>query len=345
MMNGTERMTMTTMLINGIIQVTGSVDVGKTTFALECGASPDKMLFVDGDTKGRSTVQQLQSAGLKFGRYVDFVEDCKGKSLLDIHHAGMSIIESIEQDQYDAIVWDTWSRFASTFKSYVDANKTQFRAASEWSAMGKISGAERWKESQLYEAQVLNRLQSLTKCIVLVTHLKDHYVGGTKSGKRIPDSSRTLNRIPRMRLWLTHNPSGSPVPCALVLKRIDVKRMTDKGLRTVSVLPRKITPRPKDESLWDTIAWYFKKPIGLRQPTPDETPNSFELSILDGTLTKEQQETLRLSLKIAASEIEDDGQSEQIDQVKQLASDGMKPGKIAKETGLKIAEVRKMLKG
>ena len=43
--------------IKGIIQVTGPHDVGKTTFALECGAK--RILFVDDDIKGRNTVEGI----------------------------------------------------------------------------------------------------------------------------------------------------------------------------------------------------------------------------------------------------------------------------------------------
>jgi hypothetical protein len=56
------------MLVTGIIHVTGEPDVGKTTFALESGASPERTWFVDDDVKGQSTVGELLAAGYQFGR-------------------------------------------------------------------------------------------------------------------------------------------------------------------------------------------------------------------------------------------------------------------------------------
>lgn len=337
------------MIITGILQITGAHDTGKTRFALECGADPARTAFVDDDIKGRATVEQAERDGVRFARYVDFVSECKGQSLLDIHQAGIELINSLPSN-LDAIVWDTWTRFASTFKAFVTANPNQFRAPGEWPAMAQMKGATQWQEAQLYEAAILNQLQEKAKLIILVTHLKDDYFGNQKTGKRIPASSRTLNRIPVMRLWLTHTP-GSPVPSALVLKRVNRNKYVEgKGLRTINVLPRKIVPRDTDESLWDTIQYYYDNPMGNRQPLPSETPDSDELAILDGTLTKEQQQTLYWSLKIAAAELEEteaaEVQAKQANlelQVKELLDKGEKPGRIAKALGLKVPQVRTII--
>lgn len=336
------------MLIEGIIQVTGPHDTGKTTFALECGAEPSRILFIDDDLKGRATVEQIKD----FGQYIDFVEKVRGKSLVDIHKQGMEIIDSIESDRFDAIIWDTWSRFASTFKAYVTTHPNEFRAPREWPGLAQMKGATQWKESQIYEAAVIHKLGKLAKCVILITHLKDHYASNERSGKQIPDSSRTLNRVPVMRLWLMHNPSGSPVPVALVLKRPSVKKFVKgKGLRTINILPRKITPSEGDQSLWDTITNYYDNPIDRHRPQPGETPDEFQLSILDGTLTKEQQATLKLSLRIKAQELEDEQlvlqaaeRQAQIAEVKNLSSNGTSKAKIAKQLSLTVKEVREILK-
>jgi len=346
---------MTYLLVTGIIQVTGPHDVGKTRFALECGADPSKTAFIDSDIKGRATVEQALRDEIEFAHYTDFVAECKGRSLLEIHKAGLELINSLP-DNLDAIVWDTWTRFAATFKAYVTANPGEFRAPKEWPGMAQMKGATQWQEAQLYEAAVLNRLQEKAKLIILVTHLKDDYVGNQKSGKRIPASSRTLNRVPVLRLWLLHTP-GSPVPSALVLKRVNKNKMTDRGLRTINILPRKIVPflggdkRQADESLWDTIDYYYQNPMGNRKPAPEETPNAEELAILDGTLTKEQQQTLRWSLKIVAAELEEteiaEKTAEQLDQlekVRALHGKGRKPGPIAKKLGLKVPQVKALIR-
>lgn len=290
------------IFVNGIVQVTGEPDVGKTTFALECGADPSRICFFDGDTKGRATVDQLLSSGVKFGAYHDLTALAEGKREVEFFLAVRGLIDAIEPDQYDAIVFDTWDRFGKCFHPYVAAHPSEFKR--NWSPSGRIKGAEMWQEAQQYEARILNRLGTLSPLVVVVSHLKDFYLNSAKTGKQVPASSRTFSRVPRFRIWLRHNPA-SPVPIGLVLKRIDTKRYVEgKGLRTVSVLPRKIVPRPGDESLWDTIAWYFKNPVGIREPTPDEIPDEFEMSILDGTLTKEQRYTLELMLKAGAVDSE-----------------------------------------
>lgn len=338
------------LLVTGIVQVTGPHDTGKTRFALECGADPLLTAFIDDDIKGRSTVDQARRDGISFGFYADFVAECQGKSLLEIHKAGLALIDTIP-DNLDAIVWDTWTRYAGTFKAYVTANPGEFRAAKEWPAMAQMKGATQWQEAQLYEARILSALLDKAKLVILVTHLKDHYgANDQRSGAQIPASSRTLSRVPVMRLWVLHTP-GSPVPSALVLKRINRNRFVEgRGLRTINILPRKIVPSPDDLSLWDTIRRYYDNPMGNRKPTPDETPTAEELAILDGVLTKEQQRTLRWSLQVAVAKLEEAEQEEEQAKVaelhgsiKAMLDKDWRPGKIAKTLGLKVPRVKEIL--
>lgn len=284
-------------MLTGIIHVTGEHDTGKTTFALECGADPSRLWFVDDDIKGRATVKELRDDGVDFGRYDDLVKLSENRTELEFHQTCLNLIASIEPGQYDAIVWDTWTKFAKTCHPFVVANESRFR--SNWSPRGDIHGSQQWAEARDYEARLLNRLQELAPTVVIVTHLKAHYLNKARTDKEVPACSKALIRVPVMRIWLRHN-NQSPVPIGLVLKRPNQKRVTDKGLRTVNILPRKIVPRPEDKSLWDTIQAYYNEPVDLRPPTLDETPNEYELSILDGTLTEEQKFTLHLMLKSGA---------------------------------------------
>jgi len=295
-------------LITGILHVTGEHDVGKTTFALENGAMPNRTCFFDDDVKGRATVEQLRQLQ-DFGAYHDLVALQEGKTEVDFYLAVMDIIDAIKPGQYDAIVFDTWTRFAKCMHAYVITHRDEFKK--HWSKMGKIKGAEEWIESQWLEAKVLNKLQTLAPVVVIVTHLKDFYVNNAKvMGKQIPAASRTISRVPRFRVWLKQNPE-SPVPIGLVYKRIDMKKITDRGIRTISVLPRKLVPRPEDESLWDTIAYYFENPVGLRAPLPNEIPDAYELSILNGHLTADQQRTLTLMLQAGVVDTEEDLEAEE----------------------------------
>lgn len=321
-----------TPLINGIIQVTGEHDTGKTTFALECGADPSRICFFDSDIKGRATVNQLLSSGIKFGAYHDLTAMAEEKREVEFFLAVKGIIDRIEPEQFDCIVFDTWRRFGKCFHPYVVEHPSEFKL--KWSPSGKIKGAEQYQEAQQFESRILNHLGTLAPLVVIVSHLKDDYLNNVRTGKQVPASSRTFNRVPRFRIWLRHNPS-SPVPIGLVLKRIDKKVLVPgKGLRTVSILPRKIVPREGEVSLWDSIARYFDDPVGTREPTPDEIPNDFELSILDGTLTKEQRYTLELMLKAGVVESEEEPVtteevSPHIDYVEEMRAQGASDTYIA----------------
>lgn len=292
--------------LEGILHITGSHDTGKTTFALECGASPDKIAFFDDDVKGRATVDDLKKAKVEFGAYYDLAELGKKCTLLNLHEKIMNVINDIKPGQFDAIIWDTWTRFAKTCRYYVQAHPNEFRNPNEWAAQGRIKGAEMNQEGTLYEARIASDLARLTRTVVLVTHLKDQYLNNVKTEKKIPACSKTLARIARFRLWLRQNPNGSPVPVGLFLKRFDRKEATDEGLRTVCVVPRKITPQLEERSLWDTIWRYWETPVGNRPPLADEIPNEYELSILDGTLTPDQKHTLNLMLEAGVVESQSD---------------------------------------
>ena len=256
-----------TLTIPGLFLVTGEHGVGKTSFALECGASADRICFIDDDLKGQSTARQLQLGGAGFV-YQDFVELTRGKRLVEIHEAGLELLKSIPPDKFDALVWDTWTRFGSTFKPYVTAHPSLFRKKEEWSPMGKFKGPQEWNESKFYEAEVLWELLQKVPTVILVSHLGDQYLDGHATGKQMPAVSKAITRICNGRIWLRRNPSGRPVPIGLFLKQMDTKVMVaGKGIRTVCVTPPKIMPRAEDESLWDTIRWYYENPIGSRAMT------------------------------------------------------------------------------
>jgi len=276
----------------GVWLVTGEHGVGKTSLGLEA-VSPSKTLFVDDDLKGEATVAQVRRDGIKFGRYVSFINETAKMKALETHMRGLEIIESIEEDQYDSIIWDTWTRFASTCHAYVTTYPEKFRDNDKWAAMGKIRSGEEYKEARLYEAELIAELQRKAKLVILVSHLKNQYLNNAPTGKQIPAISKAVARVCNVRLWLRYN-AKSNVPIGLVLKNMDRKVITavdeeHNVLRTVQILPTKITPLPEEKSLWDSINRYYDAPAGLRAPTPDEIPDDFESSIVQGTLTEDQR--------------------------------------------------------
>lgn len=326
------------MPLAGIIQVTGFHDTGKTTFALECGVAPDKICFFDSDIKGKSTVMDLQAQGITFGAYHDLTALADGKKPLEYHNAVMQLLDTIEPGQFECIIFDPWE-IGNTTHDYVLANRAKFRDV--WSPNGRIKGAQEWGVARDYEAMILNRLSSIARTIILVTHLRPLYVNSAKvPGKEVPGGSKILDRICRLRLWLTSNGSGRPVPVGLVLKRIDTKSVVEGRLRTVSVLPRKLTPNDSESSLWDTIERYWLEPIGDRPPTADETPDEFELSLIDGTLTGEQKRMfdtmLDQGLVDGGDEPLGDLASGEREQIEAELKGGSKPVAVASKLGIAL---------
>lgn len=334
---------------NGVIQVTGEHDVGKTTFALECGASPDKILFIDDDLKGAATVSDLKEAGIHIGRYVNLVDFCSGLTEYDMHVKVMeSLIRGIKPGEFDAIIWDTWTQFSDTTYSYVKRHPGEFRE--NWAPMGSIKGPQMWKEARRYEARIINYMATLAPTIILITHLKQMYLSQAPvPGKQVPASSNALDRTMRMRLWLRLNPKGRPVPMALVLKRLDKKELVDDQLRTVNVLPRRLIPAEDEHSLWDTIYRYWENPMGDREPEDDEIPDEYELSLLSGTLTKEQTHTLTMLAESGLMNRDDDDlgpgdlSAEQVADIVAKKQEGLPVPAIASQVGVTPSQVQEVI--
>lgn len=338
--------------ITGLVHITGDHDTGKSLFALTCGVSPEKMAFLDGDVKGRATVNQI---GVKsFAMYRDLVREGDGMREVEFHEHCLKIISEMNPKAYEVIVWDNWTPVAKTCHPYVVENPTKFKKS--WSPMGQIKGAEMWGESFNYEGELLDRLLHIAPLVIITTHLKAHRVQVTDNksvltGKQIPDCSKAVVEKSNFRVWLRHNPSGSPAPIGLVLKRLAKFNVgKNGGLEAVNVLPRRLSP-----CTWERVIHYWNNPMGDRAAEEGETPSEFELSLLDGTLTADQRDVLKAGLKglesepvEAGVEISLNGHAPAPDattvQVRELKASGKGIAEIAKEMGLKPADVGRRLK-
>jgi len=281
--------------LTGLIAIHGDQDSGKTTFALENGASPDKIMFVDADVKGRSTMQQMLADGIQLGRYEDWTNQTKNMKEVAAFEHGISIIDSVKPGQFDAIIWDVWSSFSKVMKAEVAAHPRKYR--DNYSSMGTIKGAEENAAANDLESKLIADLLTKAPMVLLVTHLKPYYINNKRvDGKFVPDCKVSLVTKSRMRLWLRRNPSGRPVPVGLVLKRIDKKILVDGRVRTINILPQRLVPRPEDQSLWDLIEFLWEHPWGDRNQDGADAMNEYELSILDGTLTQDQKIAMRMAL-------------------------------------------------
>ncbi len=273
----------------GITHFTGDPDSGKTIAMLQV-AHPSKIAFFHDDVK----VPPVKPS--EFGLFVDLVQETKGLKLLELRDFFLRKVDKIKPNQYDAIISDTWARMGMSLRYWAKQHAGEFREANTFSAMGKMKSGEEWGEAYRYEAQVVSDLSKLAPFIGLVTHLKDAYEAGAKTGKKIPDAGKAFDRICNFRVWLRHNPD-SGVPIGLVLKRLNESKVTEKGLEVVNILPWKLVPKNGESSVWDVVDRYRDNPFGNRQPMQDETPDNFEMSILTGVMTKEQREIWQANLK------------------------------------------------
>lgn len=274
---------------SGVVSVTGEHDSGTTHFMLEVAPYPKMALFHD-DVK-------LPPHPDKLGLFVDMVNEAKGLKLLEFRQFVLEKIKGIKSGQFEAIIFDTWTRFGLSLRQYAVLNPNEFREPQTFSKLGAAKGGEMWNEAHRYEAQVIAELSKLAPFVGLVTHLKDELQAGARTGKQIPDAGKSLNRVCNFRVWLRKNPN-SGVPIALVLKRLSEDVVGESGyLETVNIMPWKLVPRLEDKSVWDTIDYYRSNPFGNRPATPEETPDSFEMSILTGVMTPEQREIWRANLQ------------------------------------------------
>lgn len=281
--------------IQGIINVTGEPDSGKTWFAFNSGAQPERTAFFDNDLKGKDIVRQIKQAGRELGYYRNLLKEGKGMRELEFHNMCMKFLDELEPGKFDIIVWDTWTPFENTFHPYVVANPNKFRQF--YSNMGAIKGAEQWSASFQYEATVMSQMTEIAPLIVLTSHLK-------KNDKKqdIAESKKPLVQKSQMRVYLRHNDDGSPVPVGLMLKRLaKVDIGNSFGMRPINVTHRKMKPFN-----WENLIYYWNNPVGDVAPGPDEQLNEFEMSILDGILTPDQKDVLRLSVIEAEREREEE---------------------------------------
>ena len=240
-----------------------------------------------------------------------------------------------DADQYDALVFDGFSRMESAIRDYSLSIMTKISPLTP----GQIKKMTQltWPYTyQIYD-EVLDFMMSIAPLVFIVTHIRPQYVGNHKTGMLEPRGQRPLAEKASLRVWTRHNPD-SPAPIGLVFKRIVSMRFVDgEGIVPVNVLPRRIKP-----CTWKKIKEYCKDPIGDRQPTPDEVPNEFELSILDGTLTEDQKD----ALKIARLAAEQDANEEKALEAMMTTDDTRKEAfmaMVAEDGGLKPIEYKRAM--
>lgn len=268
--------------ITGIINVTGEPDSGKTWFAFSSGATPERTAFIDDDLKGKAIVNDILASNRHLGFYRNLVKESSGMREIDFHNLCLRIIDEIKAGEYDVLIWDTWTRFENSFHPMVVSNPNKYRQY--YSAMGTFKGAQQWQASFDYEASVLSTLTEKVPLVILTSHLKKD------SLKRdVAESKKALVQKSRMRVWLRHSPD-TPEPTGLVLKRLSKVDFSD-GMKPINVTHRKIHP-----FTWENLLGLWENPVGNSAPSKTEELSDVDLSILDGILTEDQKDVLKLAV-------------------------------------------------
>lgn len=293
----------------GVIEIVADYDVGKTIAALQTVYPYDNVVFIDDDEKGAGTVQQMVEAGETFGQYVDLGErrtklgsTPNPTQILD--EIIYPVIAEVTKSHRDVIIFDTWNIVYKAARLHVEANKEKYtHVVGNWHGNSPIVQGKISRIARDIELKQLNELRSKCDLLILTHHLKDNYENNVKIGK-VPESSKTFAEVCNMRLWLKRN-ARSKVPTILFLKRPSVPKVEKGKLNFVNVVPMKIIPTDKDESIWTAIQKYEKNPIESRKPTEEETPTSEEFAMLSGTLTPDQKSYVLEVLKYQKEEAEE----------------------------------------
>ena len=270
--------------LKGIIDIHGEQGVGKTIMAI--GIAPtEEIAYLFDDVKGLP--EGIEPSD--FGFYADLVQLRKDKKLLEYREIVFETIDKIPS-KVSVIVIDTWARFGTALTRWAKQNIHLLREESTMSPKKawQFREGQEWGEAYEYEKRVISDLNNRFESVVLVSHIKDQYRAGTRTGAMEPAIDKRITPVFNFRVWLRRSEGG--VPIALVHKPIAVLKKTKTGIVPTNLLPRKLKPLPEDTSVWDMIERYRKEPFGNRQPTEDETPDDYELSILDGILTEDQKE-------------------------------------------------------
>lgn len=327
--------------IKGLIHVTGEPDTGKTTFALTVpGVQPSQIIFFDDDSKTQSLADNFVDAGAPLGLYVNLQRETnRAMKPLEFYNLVTQWLEKAKKvENPQVLIFDNFARMESAVRAYSMSIMLKISDLTE----GQIRGMSQmtWRYTWDVYAQFLDLLQQVAPLVIIITHVREKYMGNTKSGLLEAQGQKPLVERANLRVWTRHNPAG-PAPIGLILKRIQKMVVTPDGLSPVNVLPRKVNP-----CTWARIVEYMNNPVGDNPPTADQMPNEFELSILDGTLTADQKDSLRIARKMMEDEVID---LAVIDDPKAIeargyASAGLKPPAIAARMEITVPEVLELLK-
>lgn len=266
------------ILARGMFHIVGPDNSGKSTFALTSHPDPAKICYLDGD----SSKSKVFADQMGIGKYIDLTHLGKGMDELAYHKMVLDEIDKIEDNKYEVIVLDNGNEFFKSGWSYVSTNRADYRK--KWNPRGDIAGAQEWNElRQTHFPRIYSDLKNKAPLVIICTPEKSQSDGGVKTGLTEPSADPSLRLAAEVIIRLAKNVTDEDAhaPVGLVIKNT----MVYAGGRLQKVFPDRIVP-----CTWDKISYYLNNPLDTRKPTGIEVPNDFELRLIEGTLSPEQQE-------------------------------------------------------
>lgn len=294
--------------IRGVVELVGGHDVGKTLAAIQAVYPYDKTVFVDDDIKGDATVEQMSKNGVEFMEYINLgkLRSKLGKTPTPdelLNKVVYPTIDKITEKKREVIIWDTWRIVYESARGHVARNQSKYGNVVQFRGSSTIIQGLVSKVARMIEREAIETLRDNCQLLIITHHLKDNWVENVIVGK-IPESSKTFQEICNARIWLRRNPIAK-VPIMLFLKRPNLPQKSSTKMKFVDFVPEKITPTKDDDSIWDALERYEKKPIENRDRTPDEIPTVQELAFIQGTLSPEQRAYVKEMVKYQRQELDE----------------------------------------
>lgn len=278
----------------GILNVTGQSGVGKTSFATEGFArGAKKIAMISWDVKHFEAAEQIG-----FYRSLAYIMSETGNGIdpqIEMMEASHRAFAELPDD-LDILVLDAWEIFSKSLAGYVqkhrmELKKNWFGANQFWLTL-EIRG-----HAHTYEAALLEAFQKRAKLVVVINHLQNEFNEQNQpTGRQLPASSRSVIQKSGVRIWLIPN-GDKPYPKGLVIKNTSQKVFVDGvGLRTVAVLPQKLSYEKIDTnqeyvSLWDVIRYYEQNPVGNRKLEYYEEMTENERALVEAALIEQVEAT------------------------------------------------------
>lgn len=277
-----------------IVIVTGGFGVGKSTFTLGTGATPERTFVLDFEKSQKSFAAQLPLTYIDMQARMAELHP-SGYKMLNLYKEVCTVMDAVEPGKYDVLVLDNASNLEDAIVAHVEANPGEFgHSTAQYNSMSGL----KWGDVKSKYQQLLTRWVSKARMIFIIVHLRDKWAGNSiikdAFGKPVqePKGKETLDQLSSLFVWLEAGPGA--IPAARVLKcRMDRKIFVadpetppagipgkylaelhgEPGLVSIPVLPLRL---PK--CTWSAIREYMRNPADLSNPKPGEMPTEAQMS-------------------------------------------------------------------